>query len=177
MCWTTPAPPPRPSTRAMRYGNLHLHHRQQRRRRRQRSHQHPHHKHHGANDGPTGISAVPNVDFADITNDTKAIGFATLADTSGIDYQVARDGSFVVSDVDDNAVLIVDADNNGTFNSADVTAIRAAATFVWSNGSGVLGTSTGVTAGPNPTPNTGGIPTSLSLDDRADILTLSTYRA
>ncbi len=128
----------------------------------------------GANDGPTGISVVTGIaNYVDPAL-TAELRFNTGTDTATIDFQGTRGDSFVVSDVDEDAVLtIFDADGSTTFNAADVTAIRQAATFVWSNGSGVLGSSSGTTTGSggNPFPNTGTLPTAaLSADDRADIL-------
>ncbi|MES2665388.1 MAG: VCBS domain-containing protein, partial [Pseudomonadota bacterium] len=118
----------------------------------------------GTNDTPTGVASVVVADYVDVANALGGIRFAE----AGVNFQGVRGGSFDVSDVDAGAVLTVGSD--GTFNAEDVHAIRAAATFVWTDADGVLNLSSGLDGGLQP--NAGDIPgnNGLTLADRADIL-------
>ncbi len=125
----------------------------------------------GANDAPTGIASVAGiVAYTDAANSTTETNMAA----TGTGTQGVRGGSFTVSDVDSGAVLTVN--DLDAFTSADLNAIRASAIFDWSNASGSLGTSTGLTSG---APTAGTIPTTggLSTADRADILNAFDFTA
>ncbi|MBK9082480.1 MAG: tandem-95 repeat protein [Rhizobiales bacterium] len=130
----------------------------------------------GQNDGPTlvGTIAAPTA-YADPTTPLTTAGANSTTDilfaATGSGSQGTRGGTITFTDADatDSLGLGAAAHNGAAVVAADIHAIRAAATFTYTNASGTF-TSTGLNA--NLTPANGTIPTTgaLTVGDRADIL-------
>ncbi len=134
----------------------------------------------GANDGPTGISTATGIaNYADITNDTKAIGFAGLTIQGPLTIRIPASVNLSCPTWMRMPYSVFGMQQQRNLRCRGRDCNPAAATFVWSNGTTELGRSTGLTANsPSSSvvtnrPDDDTIPTTtgnLTIDDRADIL-------